>query len=115
MFVTECLAYANLEANIIQQKQTLLLEIKDDNAADIRLVFNYLQTKVLAESLLAAAGQIQLKEFLGSDTGYLFGHLQVTVQSERDRQEKSDAKEVEVCPPSSLSAPTAARLLSKAV
>lgn len=115
MSVTECLAYANLEANIIQQKQTLLLEIKGDNAADIRLVFNYLQTKVLAESLLAAAGQIQLKEFQGSDTGYLFGHLQVAVKREPEKEKKSEAKETEECLPSSLSAQMEKGFLSKAV
>ena len=115
MCIVECLAYADLEIKITQQKQLLLLEITGDTVANIHLTVNYLQAKVIAESLLATAGQIQLKEFLGSDTGYLFGHIQVAAKSEPEQEEKPKEKELEKCLPNSLFAPITNKFPSKAV
>ncbi len=115
MCIVECLAYADLEIKITQQKQLLLLEIKGDTVANIHLTLNYLQAKGIAERLLATAGQIQLKEFQGSNTGYLFGHLQVAAKCEPEKEEKTTTKEMEKCLPSSLFAPMKNKFQSKAV
>ncbi len=62
MLVTDYWAYMDIIAELSQNEETLVITLKGKQDTDINLTLNYLQTKVLAENLLAIVNQIQLQD-----------------------------------------------------
>lgn len=114
MCVIECLAYADVKAEVSQQEEAFLLTLKAQGVRDILLTFNYLQVKVLAEGLLAVAGQAKVKK-LDEYSSSFWGDIRVTLDVETTQEDNNQSKGEDLCPPNPLSAPTVPGHLSKAV
>lgn len=76
MYMSACLMYENIEAQLLQEKEGIHL-ILYSRETDIALSFSYPQMKVLADGCAALLAKLSLEAFVQSNNQDLHGALQL--------------------------------------
>lgn len=105
MFIANCLAYTDINAELSRQDESFTINVRSHQDTDISLTLNYLQVKVLAEGLLALIGQAPLGE-VAENTKHPAGNIQLTFYIAFDDENDSLKEEEAACRPQPLSART---------
>jgi hypothetical protein len=113
MYVTDCLAYTDIIAELRQNEETFMLSLKAPHDIDIHLTLNYTQVKVLAEGLLALVNQASIKELLETPYDHILGDITVKLDLLEANEVDNKEGEEERCQPHILSAQTEERSLSE--
>jgi hypothetical protein len=107
MFISECLAYENIEAEIESAKETVHIGLKMESHVHISFSLSYLQAKVLGEELLNCTASMKLEDLAKIN---LTGDMNVNRPLEQvviDNKESIGQGE-EICQQNTLQAPTEA-------
>ncbi|MEN6565531.1 MAG: hypothetical protein ABFC57_04460 [Veillonellales bacterium] len=112
MYLSHCFAYTHITAEIRQQQDCVVMELKDENRTDLQVTLSYLQAKTLAEGLSAVTNQASLTEVLATKCGFILGDMTVhfVLPIEKENQQEGEEQK---CRQNILPAPTAELSLSK--
>lgn len=113
MFISECLAYEDITAELRQYKNNFMITLSGGNGIEISLTLNYLQMKVLSDGIRAMVTQSQLKEFQESDTSNILGDITVMLDIAQAEEVCNENGEGAICQPDILPALTDEASLSK--
>ena len=86
MFITECLAYTDISAELTQQDGNFVVTIRA-KGSDILLTLNFLQTRVLAEGLLTLTGQARLDELAEATSKHVVGDIKLSFSCSTDNED----------------------------
>jgi hypothetical protein len=95
MWITKCLESKAIQAEIYQSNQVLGIDLQIDFGQNISLTLKYIQAKVLAENLLAAAQQMQITLDMKEDI--VRGSIEITHKTQENKGGQT------VCQPNILS------------
>lgn len=73
MFISACLAYSDINAELSQRNETFSIALKMPENGDIHLTISYSQAKILADALAAIIHQAPAKELL--ECGNILGGM----------------------------------------
>lgn len=113
MYVTDCLAYTDIIAELRQNEETFMVALKAPHNIDIHLTLNYTQVKVLAEGLLALANQAPIEGLLETPYDHILGDITVKLDLLEANEVDNKEGEEERCQQNSLSVQTEERSLSE--
>lgn len=118
MFITDCLAYTDISAELTQQDDSFIVTIRANKGSDISLTLNFLQARVLAEGLLTLTGQARLDEITEATSKHVVGDIKLsfsysTDNEDMDTDSNSQTKGEKACQLQPLSAPTEMKHLFK--
>ncbi len=114
MLIMDCFSYMDITAELSQYEGVLAVKFKTETDTTINLTFNYMQTKVLADGLLAMIHRMQVKDIVEARTNHLLGDIKVEFRTQEDQIYKNEGGN-EACQLNILSAQQEVEFLSKNV
>ncbi len=82
MWIVDCLENKAVQAEIRLRNQTLVINLQMDLGKKISLTLSYIQAKVLAENILAAAQQMQITLDVKEDA--VHGSIEITHKTQKN-------------------------------
>ncbi len=113
MFITNCFAYTDIEADLRQCSEIFILALKDPADNAIHLSLNYSQVKQLAEGMLTMLTQVRVKELIDSEYKHLTGGMGVKISLSEQSASDDEEGEETICRQANLSVPMEPVSLSK--
>lgn len=109
MYISGCLAYENIEAEIRSIEETVNIGIEMGSNTHINLTLSYLQAKVLAEGIMNFTANIKLEYVKDSNlTGDIKVRMPIEQAINEDMKKSTEQGEEEQCQQNILNAPTEA-------
>lgn len=113
MFITNCFAYDDIEADLRQCNEIFILALKDPSDNAMHLSLSYSQVKLLAEGMLIMLAQVCVKELIDSEYNHLTGGMGVKISLLEQSASDEEEGEETICQQPSLSVPMEPVSLSK--
>lgn len=79
MFISTCLAFTEIDAELNQCNETFIIALKAQGDGDIHLTVSYSQAKLLAEGLTTLINQAPVNELVETKYGNILGGMRVKV------------------------------------